>query len=362
MILQVEIEDGMIGEGPRDKYVMERVREKANTIHSNIRATCDYGSNYTDGKLPVLDEKIWIGESERNGTKVLYEFYMKDVSSRQLINYRSAHPESMKINVLVNEALRIMRNCSKHLNNEIVTNHLQYFVKRMQFSDYPQEYRYEVLSRAFKIDRASRRRVGTRSCKRNRKKDWYDGKRYDGCLFVDVTMNSELKRRVQEACKRNKLRVKVVEKMDRTVKNMLQQSNPFGWNHCGRMDCPTCNRGIQINCRTRGCTYEIGCLDCELVLSKQYRGQTGRSTYERMKEHFSKWESKADDSILHKHAMEHHSGEVFEVDVKLLTRAFGKPSTRMIAEAVEIEELPDENSLNSKSEWTFVKLPRVDVI
>ena len=92
------------------------------------------------------------------------------------------------------------------------------------------------------------------------------------------------------------------------------------------------------------------------------RGQTGRSTYERMKEHFSKWESKDDDSILHKHAMEHHSGEVFEVDVKLLTRAFGKPSTRMIAEAVEIEELPDENSLNSKLEWTFVKLPRVDVI
>ena len=49
-------------------------------------------------------------------------------------------------------------------------------------------------------------------------------------------------------------------------------------------------------------------------------------------------------------------------DRDLLTRAFGKPSTRMIAEAVEVEELPDENSLNSKSEWTFLKLPRVNVI
>ena len=86
-----------------------RVRAKANAIHDNIKAICDYGSNYDDGKLPVLNMKIWIGESAQNGTKILHKHYMKDVSSRHLLNYRSAHPEAMKLNVFVNEALRIMR-------------------------------------------------------------------------------------------------------------------------------------------------------------------------------------------------------------------------------------------------------------
>ena len=155
LIIKIEGEDTITG--PRDKCIMERVKLLANTIHSNIKATCDYGSNYEDGKLPMLDVKMWIGESAQNGTKILYEHYMTDVSSRHLLNYRSAHPESMKLNVLVNEALRIVRNCSKYLERSVVNQHLQYFVNRMQYSGYPQEYRYEVLSRAFKKERESRR-------------------------------------------------------------------------------------------------------------------------------------------------------------------------------------------------------------
>ena len=129
-----------------------QAKAKANTIHNNIKATCDYGSNYPDGKLPVLDVKLWIGESTNGMKKILYEHYMKDVSSRHLLNYRSAHPETMKLNVLVNEALRVMRNCSKHLEGDVMKGHLQYLVNRMQYSGYPREYRYEVMTRAFRIN------------------------------------------------------------------------------------------------------------------------------------------------------------------------------------------------------------------
>ena len=356
---------------PRDKLIMERVREIANTIHSNIKATCDYGSNYRDGKLPVLDLKMWIGESTRDGTttkKILYEHYMKDVSSRHLLNYRSAHPENMKINVLVNEALRIMRNCSKHLDKSVVTQHLQYFTKRMQYSGYSQEYRYEVLQRAFKVmERESQQPRETederkRKRAQKRKRGWYDKDKYDGVMFVEVTPNSELKHRVQDACRRNKVKVKVVEKMNRTVKSTLQRSNPFGWKPCGRTDCYTCINDIHINCRTRGCVYQIECVECEMVVSKQYRGQTGRSEYERTKEHIKKWEAKAEDSYLHKHALECHNGQTYNINIKILAQCYGKPTTRMITEAVMIDELPDENSMNSKSEWTYVKLPRVAVM
>ena len=119
---------------------------------------------------------------------------MKDVSSRHLLNYRSAHPETMKINVLVNEATRIMKNCSKYLPQEEVNKHLQYFVNRMQYSGYPQEYRYEVLLRAFNRDRERREQsegdVGTRVTRRTRKKgrDWYDRSKFDGVMLMSHLM------------------------------------------------------------------------------------------------------------------------------------------------------------------------------
>ena len=180
-------------------------------------------------------------------------------------------------------------------------------------------------------------------------------------MFVDVTPNSDLKHKVQDACKRNGVRVKVVEKMDKTVKKQIQRSNPYGWEQCGRTDCPTCTRNILINCRDRGCVYEISCTNCLTTVSKQYRGQSGRSMYERMKEHLREWEAKSADSYLHKHSLQCHNGEVFGIDVKILGQCYGKPTTRMITEAVKIEELPEENSMNSKSEWTYVRLPRVGI-
>ena len=168
-------------------------------------------------------------------------------------------------------------------------------------------------------------------------------------------------KRVQIACKRNNVKVKVIEKMKTSVKRELQKSNPYGWMHCGRHDCVTCNRGIRVNCRTRGSVYQIDCVECRANIEKQYKGQTGRSLYERMKEHLNKWRLEEEDSCLHKHSVENHNGEEFKIDVKIVAQCFGKPTTRLITEAVHIEEMHDENSLNSKSEWNYVQLPRVEV-
>ena len=181
-------------------------------------------------------------------------------------------------------------------------------------------------------------------------------------MFVDVTLNGQMKRRVEKAFKKSKMKVKVVEKIRRMVKKELQRSNPYEWEHCGREDCVTCNLGIRINCRSRGSVYEIRCEDCGRTVEKMYRGQTGRSIYERMKEHFSKWLSAAEDSTLHKHSVEYHNGNTFKVDVKILAQCYGKPTTRLITEAVRIEELPEENSLNEKTEWNYIQLPRVAVV
>ena len=275
---------------------------------------------------------------------------MKDVSSRHVINYLSAHPEDMKVNVLVNEAIRILRNCSEHLPDEVKTSHLQYLVNRMQFSGYPQSYRHEVIARAFKKYNENNHRQERREPRRGRdRKTWYNTEKYDGVMFVDTTENGELKKKVEAACRRNKLRIKVVEKINGTVKKELQRSNPFGQKHCKRNDCVTCGLELPINCRKRGQVYEMYCEDCKSAMEineKKYRGQTSRTTYHRTKEHYIKWEKKTEDSVLHKHSVECHGGEKFQVGFKILASCYGKRTTRLITEATHIEDIPDENSMN----------------
>ena len=50
-------------------------------------------------------------------------------------------------------------------------------------------------------------------------------------------------------------------------------------------------------------------------VKSKYRGQTGRSTHERTKEHFSNWENKTDDSPLWRHSVECHDMNVFPVEI-----------------------------------------------
>ena len=79
MMIWMELE-GEIN-GPKDKYVMEKVKEIADTIHPSTKTTCDYRSKYEDKKLPLVDVKMWMGDSTNGQQKVLHEHYMKDVSS-----------------------------------------------------------------------------------------------------------------------------------------------------------------------------------------------------------------------------------------------------------------------------------------
>ena len=80
-----------------------------------------------------------------------------------------------------------------------------------------------------------------------------------------------------------------------------------------------------------------------------------------MKEHVKNWEEGTDDSCLHTHAEKFHHGGQFQIDVRLLKECYGRPTSRMVSEAVLIQDLPAEQSMNSKAEWTYVRLPRVTV-
>ena len=68
-----------------------------------------------------------------------------------------------------------------------------------------------------------------------------------------------------------------------------------------------------------------------------------------------------DECPLRRHSMLFHDGRDFEFEVKILRNCFGKPSRRMITEAVYINELKEEETMNSKQEWTFIELNKLRV-
>ena len=67
-----------------DRHVIDRVREIRDDIHESFKLKADYPKNHGDGKVHILDLKIWISRS-----KILYEYYSKQISSKAVISSRS---------------------------------------------------------------------------------------------------------------------------------------------------------------------------------------------------------------------------------------------------------------------------------
>ena len=92
---------------------MERVKILAERIDDHIKVKIDFAGNYDDGRLPILDLKVWIGEGIDGRLRILYTHYAKEVSSRAVMGAKLAHGQRMKHNVMMNEVCRVMRNCSE---------------------------------------------------------------------------------------------------------------------------------------------------------------------------------------------------------------------------------------------------------
>ena len=66
-------------------------------------------------------------------------------------------------------------------------------------------------------------------------------------------------------------------------------------------------------------------------------------------------------SPLWRHSQLYHGGGDYEVNFEVIGDCFGKPSKRMITEAVMIEQLDETETMNSKREWTFTKLDKINL-
>ena len=97
---------------PADKRLARILLDIANSVMECVVMEGDWPSKNEDKKMPILDMKVWVDES---GT-VLYEHYEKKVSSKTVLNAKSAHSANCKRSVHTQEILRRLLNTSHRLD------------------------------------------------------------------------------------------------------------------------------------------------------------------------------------------------------------------------------------------------------
>ena len=360
-----------------DERTMTLIKQIGNDIHPSIQLEIDYPSKHQDGKLPILDLKVWMEtkgeETDRQDEKtsvIMYEFYSKSMASKTVIHARSAVSWSTKRTVLTQEVFRVLLNCSRLLPWKRIVENVNEMVLRMQYSGYSKKFRYEVVDSALKAFRARQRaeREGERPLHRpkewrkverekeesERKSNWYKRGGNESVIFVPATPNSRLRKEYQKEIKQQGFNIKVVEKAGIAIKRLLQKSDPFKPRQCEREDCPVCSTGGKGPCDGEGVTYEIKCVQCNSV----YVGETARSAYTRGKEHVKSLNNKEERSALWKHCKEKHNSEVKQFRMDVTGVYHNDAMLRQITEGVRINNVNEDSLMNSKNEWNFFQIPR----
>ena len=106
-------------------------------------------SQSANKKLPILDLQCWM-EKLHGSNKVYYKFYHKPMSNRLLMMSQSSMPEKVKKTTLIQENIRILRNCHPDLPWKEKLVHLNEFTERMRESGYEERMRKEVIESGLK--------------------------------------------------------------------------------------------------------------------------------------------------------------------------------------------------------------------
>ena len=119
-----------------------------NTIDRDIKMKEDVPSSNSDGKLPILDTKVWVeweGTQEGRVEQICYELYEKPMVSRLVTMERSSLPLKTKITVLAQEVVRWMRNSHRGEERNKRDERMTKFMMKLKASGYNRSQRWEIL-------------------------------------------------------------------------------------------------------------------------------------------------------------------------------------------------------------------------
>ena len=359
---------------------MEKIQQLANEIHHSIEVTIDYPSKNPNGKLPVLDLEQWIEVVDADGThknQIMHTHYSKPISSKQVTNKLSALSISSKINILVADLVRVMRNVSRKCSEGERSKHVQLFVHRMQYSGYSQTDRVTVYRKAKKkyenmvvsdmngcipLYRSKFWNREERDQKmKEKRRSWYSAGGYETVMFVESTPKEELAKKYRQILKEYGLSIKVVEKSGTTMKQCLCRSDPLKKSSCEDVDCRSCSTST-VHCKARDVVYKVSCAGCGAA----YIGETSRSLEERFKEHQRKYDNDMENNRVSSmkekngpfamHTYEKHNGMKQQLQVQILATCPGDAMKRQVTEATYIHDQQPE--LNTKVEWGNANVSR----
>ena len=372
-------EEGIVADVGKkdDERTMNIFKAVGESIHESVKLTIDFPSKHTDGKMPSLDLKLWLEEREGGRITLMYEHYEKDISSKYVIHAKSAMPMKSKLTILTQEMIRILTHCSPFTPWEGMCEHVNKFMRKLQFSGYSKKFRYHVADSGIKAFRhliiqategirpINRPRNWNKEERERQKKEkktrWYKRDGFESVMFIPATPDGKLRKIYQQKVTEKGFLIKVVEMLGKKVKHALQKTNPFKEETCGKTDCFPCTTGSRGDCRKESATYRIECEDDACGENNIYNGETGSNTYTRGKEHLSALQSRDERNCLWRHTQEKHGG--IPPAFKMVNDEHFKNDTmlRQITEAVSIRNTPLVNVMNTRAEWNMPRVPRAQI-
>ncbi|XP_058983463.1 uncharacterized protein LOC131804504 [Musca domestica] len=118
------------------KEEVENTLKTLNMYNKQLRFTMESELN---NQLPYLDSLV-----QREGKKLLLDWYQKPTASGRLINYHSKHPRRIKINTATNFIQRVLKISDRkfHAKNKIK------IIKILKMNDFPSNIVNELIKRA----------------------------------------------------------------------------------------------------------------------------------------------------------------------------------------------------------------------
>ena len=374
-------EDGKI---PEDKRTMEIIKTVANSIDPLIEVTYDTPSNYNDRKIPILDVKVGMNSEK----KIEYEFYQKPIANKCVTHKTSAMSIKQKMHILTQQCFSRLHNTSESISTSRTVQLLDEFMIDLKVSGYSERERKNILEGAVNthLKLKDKETSGVRPYYRHKmtvksvnkknseyKNQWFKGRNnmFKTVMFVDATPNDELiklLRKTEEKFMIDKQhRIKFVSKTGTKLIHMFQNKDPFLEN-CEGNECNPCAASNKHSnelsyCKTDNVCYSAKCITCDKEgKTKVYFGETARSLHIRSREHTQLCKNKNKNSFMYKHMTSEHKNNVQDVEFEFkVERKFRKPLQRQLFEAKCIEKTPATSSLNSKDEFNYQALRKLEI-
>ena len=370
------------------KKVAARCREIADRVCRMLKFEEDVGENYEDGKLPILDLKVWL--EKKKGFRIMHEFYKKPMATRYTLRKGTAYPKEKIRAVLVEEVMRRLRNCSPELSEERKGEFLTEYAKEMQNSGHDEALRKEVMERALwkyekellehrngrkKLyrNREERERLREERGGKNSKDSWFRRKKKGEKAATSVMRvpftGGVLKDWIDKGIKASPApegtRTVAQEEGGDKLKDMLVRPDPFPRPECNRADCQTVTsgkRGRQEQCKNtcwqQHVNYTVTCVKCNEKAEKGegkqhvYIGESSRGCHTRFKQELDEYNPK-DKGFMYMHALKEHGGSR-EVAFKIQRHSIDSdPMRRILREGIRIERARKDGTkvvMNSKNE------------